>query len=392
MNDPEARMSSPMVGFPPPPEARVTLANWQQPPWNRWSFLHLREVLPSANVSRGMGLTWVLPREPAELDDVEIGPVGGGQATLRQWIGNSWTDGLIVLKRGRTVFEWYRSGMRPEARHLVMSVSKSITSLLIGILVDQGQIAVETPVTTYAPELVGTAFEGATVQHLLDMEIATSWREDYGGPGSEYWRLDVACGWCPPRPGAAGALFDFMREMGPAGPHGETMLYSSPNTDLLAIIAERVTQTRFAELASSRLWAPMAAEFDADIMLDPAGSAVADGGFCIALRDMARIGQLFLERGRGVVPASWIEECERGNPEPFALGSYGADLPAASYHNQWWHFDGRTFALGIHGQMIAIDREADLVVGFMSTSPVASDPSVRDVQRSVVDALALALR
>jgi CubicO group peptidase (beta-lactamase class C family) len=158
-----------------------------------------------------------------------------------------------------------------------------------------------------------------------------------------------------------------MRELAPSGRHGERMLYSSPNTDLLAIIAERVTQTRFPELASSRLWAPMGAGFDADLMLDLAGSAIADGGFCIALRDMGRIGQLFLERGGGVAPAWWIEECERGNPGPFALGSYGADLPAASYHNQWWHFDGRTFALGIHGQMIAIDRPSEVVVGFMST-------------------------
>jgi CubicO group peptidase (beta-lactamase class C family) len=176
---------------------------------------------------------------------------------------------------------------------------KSITSLLVGILVDRGQISLASPVTDYAPELAGTAFEGATVLHLPDMELATSWREDYGGAGSEYWRLDAACGWCPPHPGAAATLFDFMRELAPAGRHGETVLYSSPNTDLLGIIAERVTQTRFAELASSRLWAPMGAEFDADIMLDPAGSAIADGGFCISLRDIGRIGQLFGARQRG---------------------------------------------------------------------------------------------
>ena len=381
-----------MVGFPPPAEARVTLDNWQQPPWNRWSFLHTREVLPSANVSRGTGPGWLLAGEASALEDLEIGGAGGGRATLRDWLDGSWTDGLIVLRRGRILLEAYRNGMKPDVRHLVMSISKSITSLLVGILVDRGQISLASPVTDYAPELAGTAFEGATVQHLLDMELATSWREDYGGAGSEYWRLDAACGWCPPHPGAAAALFDFMRELAPAGRHGETMLYSSPNTDLLGIIAERVTQTRFAELASSRLWAPMGAEFDADIMLDPAGSAIADGGFCISLRDMGRIGQLFLGRGRGVVPSWWIEECERGNPGPFALGSYGADLPAASYHNQWWHFDGRTFALGVHGQMIAIDRPSEVVVGFMSTAPVPTDPPVRDEQRKVVEALTLALR
>lgn len=375
-----------MIGFPPPPEARVTLENWQSPPWNRWSFLHARELLRSANVSRGAGPAWVLPEEAADLHQVEV-DLPGGRVTLRDWIAESCTDGLIVLRQGQVRFEAYQGGMTPETRHLVMSVSKSITSLLIGILVDEGRIRTDAAVTDYAPELGGTAYEGATVQHLLDMEVSTGWREDYGGPDSDYWRLDVACGWLPVRTGAATALFDFMQEIPPAGPHGQTMLYTSPNTDLLAIIAERVTQTRFAELASTRLWAPLGAEFDASLLLDPAGSAIADGGFCITLRDMARVGQLFLEGGRGVVPTWWVEECGRGNPGPFAQGSFGADLPNAFYHNQWWHFDDRTFALGINGQMIAIDQEHGIVVAFQSTTPVASDPTVRNAQRKVVDAI-----
>jgi CubicO group peptidase (beta-lactamase class C family) len=168
--------------------------------------------------------------------------------------------------------------------------------------------------------------------------------------------------------------------------------YASPNTDLLAMVAERVSGSRFADLVTTELWRPMGAELEADLALDPAGSAIADGGYCASLRDFARVGQLLLESGRDVVPRWWVEECLRGDPKPFESGSYGVDLPGGSYHNQWWHFDGRTFALGIHGQMIAVDVEAQLVVVCVSSAPAPTDPAVRDAQRRLVSALADTLR
>src|SRR2546427_590020 len=124
-----------MAGFPPPPDRRVTLENWQRPPWNRWSFLHTREVVPTAGVRRG-GTVWELPREPVPgLDDVGL-DVDGGRTTLAGFLDRSWTDGLVVLHDGRVAFEGFRNGMGPESRHLMMSVSKSITALAVGILVD----------------------------------------------------------------------------------------------------------------------------------------------------------------------------------------------------------------------------------------------------------------
>jgi len=282
--------------------------------------------------------------------------------------------------------------MRPNSRHIAMSVSKSITSLVVGALAGRGQVAVGALVTRYVPELVGTAFEGATIQHLLDMEVANAWREDYFSDATEFWRLDVACGWIPPRDGAAGTLFDFMKETRRDGNHGQEIQYSSLNPDLLGLIAERVTGSPFPTVAAHELWEPMGAEFDADLMVDPGGLAVADGGYCLALRDFARVGQLFLNAGaagnKQVVPESWIQECRRLNPKPFHPTSYGADLTGASYHNQWWMLDGRNYALGIHGQMIAIDQKASLVVVFLSSPPEPNVTAQRNTQRQIVTAIA----
>src|SRR5207237_6963902 len=144
------------------------------------------------------------------------------------------------------------------------------------------------------------------------------------------------CGWLPPRQGAAPTLFDFLKESHLDGRHGERFQYSSLNPDLLGLVAERVTGSRFAAVASRYLWHPAGMEFDADITLDPGGTAVADGGYCITLRDLARIGQIFLNGGRAadrqVVPASWVEECRQPNPKPFDATSFGADLGGDSYH------------------------------------------------------------
>jgi CubicO group peptidase (beta-lactamase class C family) len=374
---------------------RVGLHNWQLPPYNRWAFQHTRQVIPTANVSRGPGPVWTLPSKPSALLEVRFESSGGKQIELGQFLEHSWTDGLVAVHRGRIVLEAYRNDLAADSRHIAMSVSKSITSLVVGILHGRGLIDIGALVTHYVPELAGTAFDGATVQHLLDMEVANSWREDYFSDSTEFWRLDVACGWIPPRDGAATTLLEFMKETRRDGNHGELIQYSSLNPDLLGLIAERVAQTPFPTLVGRELWGRMGAEFDADLMVDPAGMAVADGGYCIALRDFARIGQLFLNGGaagtRQVVPESWIDECRRANPKPFHPTSYGADLPGASYHNQWWTLDHRSFAMGIHGQMIAIDQAAELVVVFVSSAPEPNATAQRNTQRRAVAALASAV-
>ncbi len=381
-----------MTGFPPTNDSRVTLANWQLAPFNRWGFLHTREIIPTANISRAEGEAWWLRQGDDGLESLAIIEADGRSLTLADYLEDSWTDGLMVVQRGRIRLEAYRNGMTPTSRHVAMSVSKSITSLFIGVLVDRQMIDPAAEVTHYLPELAKTAYEGATIQHVLDMQVANAWREDYFSETTEYWRLDVAAGWLPPRDGAAATLFDFMKSSRRHGSHGQRIQYSSLNTDLLGLIAERVTGLRFADLVSTLLWQPAGMEFDADMTLDPGGMAAADGGYCITLRDLARIGQLFLNGGSGgggeVVPVGWIEECRRPNRTPFDSSSYGVELGGASYHNHWWLLDDRSFALGIHGQMIAVDFKTSLVVVFVSSAPEPNDSRQRAMQRRIVGALA----
>jgi CubicO group peptidase (beta-lactamase class C family) len=378
-----------MVGIPPAPAGRVTLENWLVHPFSRWSLLHTREVISTTSVDPAPGLVTGLPVAPADLEGVEVA-LGQERMTISSYVDRSWIDGFLVLQDGRIRIETYRNGMTPATRHLVMSVSKSITSLIVGVLVERGLVGLDDEVTRIVPELDGTAYEGATVQHLLDMRVACDWLEDYESETSEFWRLDVACGWAPARDETPDTLLGLMRRFTGNGRHGQVMQYLSPNADLLGLIAERVTRTRLPELVSDELWQPCGMEWSADLARDPVGMSVTDGGFCITLRDLGRLGQLVLDDGRvgsrQVVPRSWLAECWLAQETSFVPRSFGADVPGATYHNLWWQMDGRLFALGIRGQMLAVDPAAGLVIAFLSSSPGPVDEL--QAQRVVVGALA----
>jgi CubicO group peptidase (beta-lactamase class C family) len=393
-----------MVGSPPPEGGRVTHANWRTAPWSRWSYLHTRELIPTANISRGGGPVWALRRQRLDLGQVTYRTPEQEHRTVAEFLDRSWTDALVVLNRGAIQVEEYRNEMQPDTRHISMSVGKSLTSLVIGILVDRGLIDVAGLITDYIPELMNTACTGATVQHALDMQVANGWYAEsssgwYGDAAAgaaDSSLLEVACGWLPPQAGAATTLFDFMLRSRSDGRHGRRVQYSCLNTDALALIAERVTGQRFADLVANLLWMPAGMEFDGDLTVDLGGTAVADGGYCITARDFARIGQLVLNRGevdgRRVVPEAWISEYGKPNPRPFHPGSYGSDWPGAAYHNHWWQMDDRLMAVGVHGQMIAVDYETKTVVVFLSSAPESNDLSQALAQRRIVSAISSAFR
>src|SRR5262249_25779699 len=241
-------------------------------------------------------------------------------------------------------------------------------------------------VTDVVPELRGTSFEGATVQHLLDMRAGTRFDENYDNPQADVRTYERVYLWRPdtgqPRPADALGYFATLRN---DGPHGGQFRYRSILTDVLAWVIERAARARLHELIATELWQPMGAEFDAEITLDAHGNPMADGGICATLRDVARFGQLFLQRGqvagRDIVPAAWIEDTIRGAPDG-ARAFRGGDNPPGSppgahYRNCWWVRDPALpfyHASGINGQHVLVHVPAQTVVVKLSTWPTALSP------------------
>ena len=367
-----------MAGVPPFPEqSLVTLANWQDPPFNRWAFQHIRELIPTARIARAAAPA-PLPRAERDILGFQF-TYGDRELTVAGMLEETYTDGFLVLHQGRIVAEHYFNGMAPDVPHLLMSVSKSVTSAVAGVLAGQGLLRVSAAVEEIVPELGGTSFERATVQDLLDMRAGTRFDESYDNPDADVRTYERVYLWRPdngdPRPADALGYFATLQN---DGPHGGPFRYRSILTDVLAWVIERAGGKRLHELISRELWQPMGAEFDAEITLDGHGNPMADGGICASLRDLARFGQLYLEGGRGIVPKDWIEDTIRGAPDGARAFADGDDSPGyppgAHYRNCWWIRDpGVPFyqASGINGQNIFVHVPSQTVVAKFSTWPTA---------------------
>ncbi|HYX80589.1 MAG TPA: serine hydrolase [Actinomycetota bacterium] len=391
-----------MAGPPPFDERLVSLANWQDPPFNRWSFQHIRDLIPTARIERGDGPVSRLARAERDLTGVRFRD-SGREMTVGQLLDRTWTDGFLVLHGGRIVFEEYRNGMRPDTAHLLMSVSKSVVAAVAGILVGRGALDPGAPASDIVPELGRTSFRGATVQHLLDMRAGTRFDETYEDPNADVRVYEQVYLWRPRSgrrlPADALSYFATLRN---DGEHGGPFRYRSILTDVLGWVVERAGGARLHELIARELWGPMGAEFDADITVDAHGNPMADGGISATLRDLGRFGQLYLERGmrgrRRIVPKDWIDDTVRGAPDGPRAFVEGDDPPGfprgTHYRNCWWIYDASSplfAASGINGQHIFVHGASQTVVVKLSTWPVALSPSLRRALVAAVLALGAAL-
>jgi len=181
--------------------------------------------------------------------------------------------------------------------------------------------------------------------------------------------------------------------------HGGVFDYRSVLTDMLAWVMERASGIRLPELISRYVWQPMGAEFDAEITVDGHGNAMADGGVCTTLRDLARFGQVLLSGGRRgtttVIPRAWLKDTLTPDPDSRAAFEASEDekgLPQTAYYrNQFWIIDpkGPIFQCsGINGQTVFVHGPTKTVIAKFSTWPVAWDAPYAGMTRLGLTSLA----
>jgi len=374
-----------MQGFPPGAAGQVTLANWRASPFNRWGFHHVRELIPSADIAH----------DPARQSTFVVEPENFEMPWFRDFLAKTDTDGLAIVHRGRLVFEHYANGMSAETAHILMSVSKSMLGLLAGILSARGDLDLQAAVAQYVPELEKTAYRGASVRQLLDMRTGVAFDEDYLAASGPMIAYRKSTGWNPLEPGEAPSdLRSFYAVLTESDrPHGGAFRYTSPNTDLLGWVIERATGRRYADLMSELLWQPLGAERSAYITVDRLGAPRCAGGMCMTLRDLARVGRLIVEGGRGVVPREWIEDLERGGERAaWDAGNFAYIFPGLPmrYRAKWYAVDGEPpmlFGWGIHGQHLFVDRAREIVIAKFSSQAQPVDVALMQVTLQAVDRL-----
>ena len=386
-----------------PQGSGVTLANWRQAPWNCWAFHHVPEILPVMRIAHDPARIAALPQASRALGDLEFTGPGGAHWTLARVLTETSTDGFLVLHEGRVAFERYGNGLSAGDPHIIFSVSKSITGILAGILVERGQLDPDAPVVRYVPEAAGSAYGDCTVRHVLDMTVGIAFVENYLDTTGDFARYRAATGWNPvENPSFASDLRSFLVTLRrDANPHGARFHYVSPNSDMLGWILERAGGMPYARLLTELIWQRLGAEADAHVTVDRVGAARAAGGICVTLRDLARFGEMVRNFGRGgdqqIAPRGWIEDILANGDQRAWLATETAAkfLPGGRYRSQWYiigNDSGAYCAIGIHGQWIYIDPEAEMVIAKLSSQPLPVDDATDRLLLATFAAVADALR
>ena len=376
-----------MTGSPPPPDQRPPMIDWDRAPWNRWTFQHVREILPTASIRRA-DVAATLPETAGSLMDFSYGGPDGAKTRFGQMLDDTYTDAVLVWADGKIQHESYHNGMDTRTLHLLQSVSKSLTSAAAGSLVAEGLLRPDALVSQYLPELKATGWQGATLQHVLDMTSGTRFTETYTQPDSDVGKMDYAAGWKPAPDGVDVSGWPTCIWEQIAGltvveaAHGARFAYRSIETDVLAHAMERVTGQRLPQILSERLWQPLGCAEDASITVDPSGYGLACGGISATLRDMARFGLALLDNGkfngRQAIPASWCQDIRHGNHGLFDAQN-DRNWPDGAYRNQFWVEDsrlGRHYCFGVFGQLVMVAPDTGTMIVKLSSWPDFLDSSL----------------
>jgi CubicO group peptidase (beta-lactamase class C family) len=363
--------------LPPPlasgPKSEVPVAvqilRWSMldPNVNALTFRSMDTLFTTRTVARG-GPVWILPRADHPLDFSYA--YKGTTYTPEQFLERTYTNALLVMKDGRIVAEIYRNNTSERTRFIGWSMTKSVTSILIGCALAEGRIrSLDDQISAYLPELKGGGYDGATIRQVMQMRSGVEYEEryDFDHPG------DAASNHVAALVKNVARFADAARRVKRLHPPGEVFQYKTLDTAVLGWLLERVSGgSTVSAYTASRLWEPLGAESDGFYIMDGVpgvGREFSGAGFNATLRDFARIGQMMLDGGRAngrqIISPEWVRESTRSTG-PTPMGGYGL---------QWWLLGdkGAYSAIGLQGQYIFVDPATRTVVVKLSYFPPGDD-------------------
>jgi len=390
----EDKLVNPMQGFPPSSESQVTMKNYRDYPMSRWAFRNAGAPLNVVMVPREGDIRSLPGPLRPELGEREFTDLHGRTSTFDELFEANYADGVVIVQGSRLLHERYFHDFNAHAQHIWFSMTKSLASTAFGLLVEAGKVDLQASPAKYIPELKGSGFERVTIQNVLDHATAIDFKENYTDFSSDFFlhyapALNLA--WLP---GAADAqptdteiygvhdfLVQFIKPDTSLEP-GAAFDYNSSNADLLGWLIARISGESFQDYVQRNIWSKLGAEHDAYIAVDRAFMPVATGGMNTTLRDAARFGIMVRDRGQfngeQVIPARWVDaslEIDETLRSNMAANAKYQEDPWLAYHNMWWVLDDETgeyCAVGVHGQVIYINRRADTVMAWFSSQPGAS--------------------
>jgi CubicO group peptidase (beta-lactamase class C family) len=371
-----------MQGFPPPADKIVSAidGSFFLFPASRYSVCHMRQFMPTTEVEASDSKPY---RFKLKLDDdidmVTFKPWNSSQTmTWQESLSRNYTDGVLILHKGKIVYEKYFGELKPDGVHAAMSVSKTFTGTLGALLVEEGVLDADKVAAYYVPELKNSAFGDATIREILDMTTGLKYSEDYSDPKAEIWTFSAA-GNPFPKPASYNGptnYYDYLMTVQKQGKHGEAFGYKTINTDAMGWIISRMTGKSIPTLLSERIWKPLGTHVDGYYQVDGAGIAFAGGGFSASMRDMGMFGEMIRKKGkfnkRQILPEALVADIMNGGDQAAFKKSGYSTLEGWSYRDMWWitHNEHGAFAArGVYGQTIYVDPVAEMVIVRFASHP-----------------------
>lgn len=393
-----------MQGFPPPEDKRVNRSNGLfGVPFNRWSYQHMRELFPTANIPASLTPRPIALAIDGGIERLTYKREDGSEVDFYTYLKETYTDAFVVVHGDKIVYERYLNGMNPNAPHQMMSVTKSFAGMFGLMAVAKGYLSEDDLVTKYVPELeVSGAFSQATFGQVGDMTASLDFSEDYADPDSGITQYSKVLGL---REAAADeipadSIYSYLATLPKDDAHenGEVFHYQTPKTDVVNWVTNRAT-TRSFQQELTDLWSKIGADGETYVLLDRNGTLFAGGGLNATPRNLARFTSMMLNDGKVdgqvVVPADVIKKLSDGaDRDAFKNGPNAAGVMGGgdwSYRAQWWvrHTpDKEAFsAIGVNGQWIYIDVDRDVAIIKQSSQPEASTNYFDEYNINAFDAI-----
>ncbi len=281
----------------------------------------------------------------------------------KKYIDSSYTQGFLFIQNDTIQYENYWRGQQEDTKHISWSMAKSYVSALFGIAIEEGYIkSINQTVDEYLPELKGSGYDNVKIKDVLQMSSGVKFNEDYSDPKSDinrYWEGFVF----------GGSQDEFAATLENERPPGTYNKYVSIDTHVLGMIIVKATGKSLAENLEEKIWKPIGNEYDAYWLADGYGMEQANGGLNASLRDFAKLGRLYLNKGnwegKQIVPAKWIEQSTSITEEYLMPQSENSESKGIGYGYQWWIPDGTEgefMAIGVFNQHIYVNPTTNTII------------------------------
>ena len=383
-----------MVGLPANAQSQVTFANYRDYPFSKWAFNHVGGPLNLVIIPRAGHIDFVKESLIPNIAKKIIYLSNNRVKTFEQVFLENDTDGIVIIKDNELKYEHYWNYGDRERQHIWFSSTKSMVSAALGILVEKGKVDLNASPAKYIPELKDSGFARTTIQNVLNHSSSLDFKENYTNYNSNFLKhyapaLNMA--WLPgardaqPKNTKIYGIHDFLTHFikkDSSSQPGDVFDYNSANADVIGWLITRISGMTLNEFISKNIWSKLHVEHDATIAVDRAYMPVATAGMNSTARDAARFGMMILNNGKyngeQIIPAQWIKQITNltdKDMNKMSVNQKYKNETWQAYKNMWWVLDaekGEFSAVGIHGQIIYINRHKNVVIAMFSSQAKAS--------------------